>query len=55
MTDTLSTIVAHKRDLYAARKAQVALADVEAAASAADARGVSSRRYRPPMKMAVMP
>ena len=37
MTDTLSTIVAHKRDLYAARKAQVALADVEAAARAADA------------------
>ena len=37
MTDTLSTIVAHKRDLYAARKAQVALADVEAAAGAADA------------------
>ena len=37
MTDTLSTIVAHKRDLYAARKAQVTLADVEAAARAADA------------------
>ena len=37
MTDTLSTIVAHKRDLYAARKAQVKLADVEAAARAADA------------------
>lgn len=37
MTDTLSTIVAHKRDLYAGRKAQVALADVEAAARAADA------------------
>lgn len=37
MTDTLSTIVAHKRDLYAARKAQVALADVESAARAADA------------------
>ena len=38
MTDTLSTIVAHKRDLYAARKAQMALADVEADARAADAR-----------------
>ena len=37
MTDTLSTIVAHKRDLYAARKAQVKLANVEAAARAADA------------------
>ena len=37
MTDTLATIVAHKRDLYAARKAQRSLADVEAAARAADA------------------
>ncbi len=37
MTDTLSTIVAHKRDIYATRKAQVALADVEAKARAADA------------------
>ncbi len=37
MTDTLATIVAHKRDLYAARKAAVPLADVEAAARAADA------------------
>jgi indole-3-glycerol phosphate synthase len=37
MTDTLSTIVAHKRDIYAIRKAQIALADVEAAARAADA------------------
>ena len=37
MTDTLSTIVAHKRDLYVARKAQVALTDVEAAARATDA------------------
>lgn len=37
MTDTLKTIVAHKRDLYAARKAQRSLADVEAAARAADA------------------
>jgi indole-3-glycerol phosphate synthase len=36
MTDTLSTIVAHKRDLYVARKAQRTLADVEAAARAAD-------------------
>jgi len=36
MTDTLSTIVAHKRDLYASRKAQRSLADVEAAARAAD-------------------
>ncbi len=36
MTDTLSTIVAHKRDLYAARKAQRPLADVEATAHAAD-------------------
>jgi indole-3-glycerol phosphate synthase len=35
LTDTLSTIVAHKRDLYAARKAQRSLADVEAAARAA--------------------
>ena len=37
MTDTLATIVAHKRDLYAARKAQLALHDVEAAAREADA------------------
>ncbi|OSZ69068.1 indole-3-glycerol phosphate synthase [Sphingomonas sp. IBVSS1] len=37
MTDTLSTIVAHKRDLYAARKPAVPLADVEAQARAADA------------------
>jgi indole-3-glycerol phosphate synthase len=37
MTDTLATIVAHKRDLYAARKAQRSLADVEGAARAADA------------------
>ena len=37
MTDTLNTIVAHKRDLYAARKAERSLADVEAAARAADA------------------
>jgi indole-3-glycerol phosphate synthase len=36
MTDTLSTIVAHKRALYAVRKAQRSLADVEAAARAAD-------------------
>lgn len=36
MTDTLSIIVAHKRDLYATRKTQVALADVEAAARTAD-------------------
>ncbi|WP_164156103.1 indole-3-glycerol phosphate synthase TrpC [Sandarakinorhabdus rubra] len=35
-TDTLATIVAHKRDLYVARKAQVPLAEVEAAARAAD-------------------
>jgi indole-3-glycerol phosphate synthase len=37
MTDTLATIVAHKRDIYAARKAERPLADVEAAARAADA------------------
>ncbi|OYQ28684.1 indole-3-glycerol-phosphate synthase [Sandarakinorhabdus cyanobacteriorum] len=37
MTDTLSTIVAHKRDIYAARTAATPLADVEAAARAADA------------------
>ena len=37
MTDTLSTIVAHKRDIYAARKGEIALADVEASARAADA------------------
>lgn len=37
MTDTLSTINAHKRDLYAARKAQVPLAELEARARAADA------------------
>lgn len=37
MTDTLATIVAHKRDLYALRKAQRSLADVEAAARATDA------------------
>jgi indole-3-glycerol phosphate synthase len=37
MTDTLATIVAHKRDIYAARKAERSLADVEAAARAADA------------------
>jgi indole-3-glycerol phosphate synthase len=37
MTDTLATIVAHKRDLYAARKAQRSLADVEAAARTSDA------------------
>jgi indole-3-glycerol phosphate synthase len=36
MTDTLSTIVAHKRDLYAVRKTQRSLADVEAQARAAD-------------------
>ena len=36
MTDTLNTIVAHKRDLYTARKAQRSLADVEATARAAD-------------------
>ena len=35
--DTLSTIVAHKRDLYVARKAARSLPDVEAAARAADA------------------
>lgn len=35
MTDTLATIVAHKRDLYAARKAATPLAEVEAAARAA--------------------
>ncbi|MCU0890349.1 MAG: indole-3-glycerol phosphate synthase TrpC [Sandarakinorhabdus sp.] len=37
MTDTLATIVAHKRDIYTARKAERSLADVEAAARAADA------------------
>lgn len=37
MTDTLSTIIAHKRDLYAIRMAERGLADVEAAARAADA------------------
>ena len=37
MTDTLSTIVAQKRDIYAARTAATPLADVEAAARAADA------------------
>jgi len=36
MTDTLSTIVAHKRDLYAVRKTQRSLADVEAQARAAE-------------------
>jgi indole-3-glycerol phosphate synthase len=35
MTDTLATIVAHKRALYAGRKAARSLADLEAAASAA--------------------
>jgi indole-3-glycerol phosphate synthase len=40
MTDTLATIVAHKRDLYTSRKAQISLADLEARAHAADtARG----------------
>ncbi len=37
MTNTLSTIVAHKQGIYAARKAQVPLAEVEARARAADA------------------
>ena len=37
MTDTLNTIVAHKRELYVARKAARSLADVEAAARTADA------------------
>jgi indole-3-glycerol phosphate synthase len=37
MTDTLATIVAHKRTLYATRKAQRSLAEVEAAARAAEA------------------
>jgi indole-3-glycerol phosphate synthase len=37
MTDTLSTIVAHKRDIYAVRTAERPLGDVEAAARAADA------------------
>jgi indole-3-glycerol phosphate synthase len=37
MTDTLSTIVAHKRELYAARMAQVPLSALEATARAADA------------------
>ena len=35
--DTLATIVAHKRELYVVRKAERPLADVEAAAHAADA------------------
>ena len=37
MTDTLATIVAHKRDLYTARKAAISLAELEARAQAADA------------------
>lgn len=37
MTDTLATIVAHKRAIYVARKAARSLADVEAAARTADA------------------
>ncbi len=37
MTDTLSTIVAHKQGIYAVRKAERSLADVEAAARGADA------------------
>jgi indole-3-glycerol phosphate synthase len=36
MTDTLATIVAHKRDLYVQRKAHISLADLEARAHAAD-------------------
>ncbi len=36
-TDTLATIVAHKREVYAARTAAIPLAEVEAAARAADA------------------
>ena len=35
--DTLATIVAHKRDLYTARKAAISLAELEARAQAADA------------------
>ena len=37
MTDTLATIVAHKRDLYTARKAAISLAELESRAQAADA------------------
>jgi indole-3-glycerol phosphate synthase len=36
MTDTLATIVAHKRDLYTARKAAISLAALESRAQAAD-------------------
>jgi len=36
MTDTLATIVAHKRDLYTARKAAISLADLESRARAAN-------------------
>lgn len=36
VSDTLATIVAHKREIYAARKARTSLADLEAQARAAD-------------------